>query len=471
MKKKKTSENLITRKIRYTLRDREMLSVFSDIQRQFSNILHFTYNRIFEKPDLKTREITALQHTMKHIDINSHLLNSAMYVARGMVTKEPNKQIVFGGKKLFMDRQKGLISYEEFNIKKLSPIFSVGESMCNGNRLFSIIDENTILFKPSRNEHFILDLITSKSCKQELKKLQTLMMSKQIPVTCSINSEYVYLTFDYNKIKEVNLIEKYKKDRIFAIDQNPNYIGWSVIDWLNEDTYTIVDKGVISIKPLNDKHFAFKKEKISPTDSKRKNLNNKRRFEVEQVGISLVNIAKHYKCSVFSIENLTIENSDKGKGSRYNSLCNNLWCRNVLYSQIRKYCKLYNIRLQEVIANYSSFIGNLVYREERLPDMVLASIEISRRAYEFLHQYIYKDKVQKKNIILPKLELVKNKVVQSLEELGYTSQFKTLIELYSALKKSKQKYRLSFEDLDSSRFSSNFVKNQKKTYTVLYRFL
>ena len=71
------------------------------------------------------------------------------------------------------------------------------------------------------------------------------------------------------------------------------------------------------------------------------------------------------------------------------------------------------------MANYSSFEGNLIYREEKLPDMCLSSIEIGRRTYEFYHQYVLKDKNKEKNIIFDKLENVQNQIEKSLEELDY----------------------------------------------------
>ena len=99
-----------------------------------------------------------------------------------------------------------------------------------------------------------------------------------------------------------------------------------------------------------------------------------------------------------------------------------------------------------MIPSYSSFIGNLVYRGERLPDPILSSIEIGRRGYEYYHQYVVKDKSVKKNIILPDLELIRNKVVQSLEELNYKGAWSSLSDLYYSLKKVKCKYRFSIED-------------------------
>lgn len=371
---------------------------------------------------------------------------------------------------MFFDRLKGNIDKDKFKIKKLSPITSIGETTQKGNRLFSIIDENTIIFKHFKNQHFKLNLNNSKTGKKEILKLQELMNNKEIPVTVKLDSEYIYLTFDYNKVKKE---VKFKpiKNRIMSIDQNPNYIGWSIVDWKNENDYSIVDKGIISLKPLNDVYFNLNKLKnVDSKDRRRIYNNNKRKYEVSKIGQMLANITKHFQCEIFSVEKLNFNEKDR-KQKRFNSLCNNLWNRNILYSQLKKYSNLYKIKFLEVISNYSSFIGNLVYRKECLPDMILSSIEIGRRGFEFYHQYILKDKKQEKNIVLPKLELVKLRITQSLEELKYSKQFDTLAELYKDLKKSKQKYRLSLKDIPLLKFSSNFVKNQKKTYTVLYRFL
>ena len=68
-----------------------------------------------------------------------------------------------------------------------------------------------------------------------------------------------------------------------------------------------------------------------------------------------------------------------------------------MISNIKKRCNIQGIRVLTVQANYSSFIGNFLYRDLELPDMVLASIELGRRGYEFSLQYIkkVKEKVKK----------------------------------------------------------------------------
>ena len=91
--------------------------------------------------------------------------------------------------------------------------------------------------------------------------------------------------------------------------------------------------------------------------------------------------------------------------------------------------------------------------------MILSSIEISRRGYEFYHQYILKDKCIEKNIVFIALtEQIKKLICQSLEELSINVQeWNSLFDLYKFLKKSKCKYRFP---LNLESFQSNTLKYQ-----------
>lgn len=221
---------------------------------------------------------------------------------------------------------------------------------------------------------------------------------------------------------------------------------------------------MISLKELNNKQFSLK---VSSDDAKNVYFNNKRDYEVIKIAYDLVKLAKHYKCELFSIENLSIKSTDLNKGKKLNRLVNNSWNRNKFINVLKKLLDCSSTKLLEVEPSYSSFIGNLVYRNEQLPDMVLASIELGRRAYEFNLQYIKKLKIPQKNIIFPKLEMVKDKISKSLEELKIESHFETLKELYLELKKSKQQYRFLLDSMDESRVFSKFYS---KKYVKLYNF-
>ena len=83
--------------------------------------------------------------------------------------------------------------------------------------------------------------------------------------------------------------------------------------------------------------------------------------------------------------------------SKFNRLTRNQWCRDLLEMNILKRCNIYNINVIKVKPEYGSFIGNFLFRQvTNMPDMVLASIEIGRRGYEYSSQYIDKTKKQEK---------------------------------------------------------------------------
>ena len=280
--------------------------------------------------------------------------------------------------------------------------------------------------------------------------------NRDLSITYKLSTEYIWISFDESVLKELYKPYKQIKNRIISIDLNPNYIGYSIIDWKDGETFNIIDKGVISIKHLNDK---FNSLKTNSSDNKKLYLNNKRLFETLQVSNFLIDKMKHYRCSIFAIEDLNIKSKDSDKGKRFNRLVNNQWNRNRLVNNLSKWCNIYNIDLIKVKSEYSSFIGNVVYRNLQLPDMILSSIEISRRSYEFYHQYMIKDASVKKNIVWIELSNnIKRLIDQSLEELGINCCYSNLFDLYSYLKNSKCRYRVPLQ-LEES-FRQNHLKYQ-----------
>ena len=98
------------------------------------------------------------------------------------------------------------------------------------------------------------------------------------------------------------------------------------------------------------------------------------------------------KCNKFVLEDLNFKANSSY--SKFNRLT-----RDLLEMNILKRCNIYNINVIKVKPEYSSFIGNFIFRQvTNMPDMVLASIEIGRRGYEYSSQYIDKTKNKKKNI-------------------------------------------------------------------------
>lgn len=178
----------------------------------------------------------------------------------------------------------------------------------------------------------------------------------------------------------------------------------------------------------------------------------------------LVQKAIDYKCETFAIENLNIKSSDKQKGKRFNRLCNNQWNRRALVDSIRKRCNLNSMNILELDCRYSSFWGNILFRKHNLPDMILASVEISRRCFEFSHQYNKKDIEKRKCIVRPDFNDFKDEFEHVLGDLklDLKCNLKTYSKFYEYIKKNKISYRVSidkFNDVEKSKVDfSEFIK-------------
>ena len=423
--------------------------------------MKFTYNRLVENSEISTKELTSLQKGMKHSpEINSHLYNSAIYDARSIVSKN-DKPIIFGGKKNFIKRCQHKITKEEFNEKRLLPLSSVGEAVRNGNRLFSIVDSSSIMFKPDRKHHYTLNLINvGMNREKTLEKLIELQNSKAIPITYKLDKKFIYISFDYNSI--TNYSYKVKESRVIAIDMNPNYLGYSVVDWVDSEHYQVIESGSFSLKELND----YQKSINVSSDSKVSSyVNNKRKHEIIHIAERLFEICKHYRCEVFAIEDLKFKSNNDNKSKNLNRLLNNQWLRNLMYNQIKKRIMASSTTFIEVQPQYSSFIGNLVYRNEKLPDECLASIEIGRRGFEFSTQYIFNRRQRQKTVIFPQVDTVKNQLSISLAEIGVdVPVIANWKDVYSAVKKSEKKYRFSISDAINEHSDSLFSKFYKQRY-------
>ena len=89
-------------------------------------------------------------------------------------TKDENKQlrklfkvkyprVIFGSRANFIKKCKNEISKEEFKLRRLNPLYSIGTAKpYKGNQKFRISESlNKVIFQPDRNNHFELSLIRS----------------------------------------------------------------------------------------------------------------------------------------------------------------------------------------------------------------------------------------------------------------------------------------------------------------------
>ena len=385
--------------------------------RVYSSIVRYSFNRFQE--GLKIKEIYHL--CSEKFKLGSHLLNCANREAQSLFKREGNKKVIFGD---FKRRIKGLISNEEFKLSKLRGLTSEGECTQKGNRYFKFdIFNNTIIYKRNKKEHISLSLPNlKKKVKEELFNIQYLMEEKKLPVTVKLKNSHIFITFDESIIHESLKLKDLKFNKVMGIDLNPNYIGFSVLEFKKNDSFEVIKKGVFDVTLLNK---SFKK--------------NKKRHELRELNHKLIRICKHYRVSKICIEDLSIKSSDKGKGKTFNRLCNNQWNKGVTISNLKVLTSTYGIELIEVNPIYSSFVGNIEYGDSTTPDMVASSIEIGRRGYKkFSKGWFYPTL---------NLEKVRNKFNQWKEEIYFDVE--NWKNLFDKVKKSGMRYRFQLSDCDA----------------------
>ena len=430
---------MITLKLKYRLKDEQDMYLIRNYQIQYSSCLHFLYNRISDNPSITEKELRLLYNNVNNCSlINKWLFQCAIKEAKQIYNSHGIK-VIFGGKANYFKRNKLAITKEEYKAKRISPVYSIGEASNKGNRFFRLKEGNVLTFQPNRLQHIDLELVGLRKHRQTIiSKLTELANQKKVTITYKLSSEYVWISYDE---KLVTNIETPKiNNRVFAIDMNPNYIGWSIVDWKSSSNFRIVKEGVISIKELNDYD---NKQKINST--KRKHISNIRHHAILEICKNLVDTAAYYRCDKFVLEDLKLKTN--GSYSKFNRLTRNQWCRDLLENNITKRCNIYNIKTVKVKPEYSSFVGNFLFRYvTNMPDMVLASIEIGRRGYEYSSQYIDKTKNKKKNIVFPDISDFDDLYTKSLEEFSIEEKQDTMLTLYSYIKNAKMTYRVPISD-------------------------
>ena len=469
---------MLTLKLKYKCLDINYYDILNKYMSQYSICLHYLYNRISDnngninEKDLRAvcsninnieyldswfkqtcvKESIALyksfqtrykeheetrEQKLKEIDFKPKIgrISAHKYSIKKKSILKPLK-LIFGGKENYKLKQEGKISKEEFKQNRLSPLSSIGESQFKGNRKFNINSDLTITFKPECKQHFTFKLIYGQNQEHYLKLLYELALNNSISISYRLDKDYIYITFDESKL--ANKKSEQLPNRVLGIDMNPNYIGWSIVDWKSSSEFSVVESGVYSFKKFSDLYKQLNDLKtVSSDDPRRIKLSNKRTYETIKVAENIINKAIYYRCQIVSIEDLNMKSSDKDKGKNYNALCNNHWLRTTFCNQLRKRTNIHKIQLLEVKPQYSSFIGNFLFRSLNKPDMVLASIELSRRGYEYFNQYITKKQEQKKNIIQPNINDFNKFWMMSMEELKLEFNGTSLIELYNFIKSKK----------------------------------
>lgn len=424
---------------------------FYPLLKEGNKIVRIAYNLFKKGYDLKNVEKQILENYSYDKDLLDRSMIKWFCQDADAILKSVNergqKTMIFGSKKKWKEFNKGNISKEEwFDIRNNRGLLFVGsKNDYKGNRKVELdIENNKILFKHNRKNHYELNLIGVNKRYNDLLKIQMLAENKQCPVTYRLDDKHVYISFDESFLKKEE--HEFVKDRIVGLDLNPNYIGFVISD--KEKT---IYKEVIDLTELNKTHNKNKKD-----------------YEIIQISKRLSKLCKHYKVEMVGYEDLEMKSKDHCKGKKLNRLINNSWNRNCFVNNFKKRLNILGINNRPVLSHYSSTIGCLNNPEET--DSVAAAIEISRRTYYFKKRYLDKDKeFLDVDIIYPKMDYKKlkerwNSILSDYNptRFGWKSIHKHLSD-----KKKLNQLRFLFKDYDFSSWS--FLRNKsRKSGVFLY---
>lgn len=351
---------MITLKLPFTT-DSENLEFIKELQKMQSPMIRTAYKSAsFGLAEISVRDDLRKRFAGSRLD--SWFQQSSVKSGIGMFKADTEKGIssrIFGGKKNLVRRSKGLISNQEWKELRLLPVYLIGESPAKGNRKFDFYSDK-IIFKPWKGKKVELSL---PKLKKNWNTLWTaavrLSDQKLIPITVSLTTTHVYLSFDEVKVKETSKRNKPVKNRYAGIDLNPNYVGISIFDSDNR----IISTRLIDLKDLTGKHKS--EDKISN--------------ETHNFGHDVCRWLSHLRVDKVFIEDLSFKQGDKGLGKNFNRLVQNQWKKTKFKSTLQKW---FGKNLIPIGAAYTSTIGNVL--NPNLPDPIAASTAIARRGFELI---------------------------------------------------------------------------------------
>ena len=438
---------------------------FSEYLRKYNSVLHIAYNSLKDgvsQPSIK-KDINE-----KFVGLNSFIIQNAIVQAQGILTshltqkkeyekKNPGKklkEVLFGGRANLRRYLKGYISKDEFKSNRLKPMLIAGETRQKGNRLFDLdFENNQVVFKPKRGIKIPIQFVYSRKQKEELLRVQELCLRKEFSVAIGLSKDYVTFCVDEewlngNKNFYINL----KENRVLGIDQNPNYLGLSIIEFNKNNEFKILHKRIYDLSKLT------KKSEKSSNDKKSRYLVNKRKFETINLAYEVDKLVNEWKCKKVVIEDLQFNNGFKSRA--LNRLCKNSWDRCLFENKLKMLSKIHGYDLVEVNPAYTSQIGNILYGDDKTPDMIAASIEIARRGYKkFEKGWFYPD--FRKSI---------NLMNEQWKQTSLDISAKDWKDLFKLIKESGLKYRISLDRCKSTKVLSLNCLRSKVSILEFNRF-
>ena len=124
---------MITLKIKYEIEDKRKEVILKYIK-NYNSVFNCVFNYFQDiNKVLSTKDSFAFIKSLNNIFIDTSFKDSAIKDAKQAFNRFKNKKLIFGGRKLFLDRIKNLTSKEEFRLKKLRPLQVIGIAKTKGN--------------------------------------------------------------------------------------------------------------------------------------------------------------------------------------------------------------------------------------------------------------------------------------------------------------------------------------------------
>ena len=377
--------------------DEESKKIIDSDSRVFSSAYRMAYN-LFWKGNSATQIYRIL---VKHFadKIPNYILNGALSKAKGnfcsdiLLNKEidtPNFKTIFGGRKNFKIYNNACIKGDEelknkykkiITDKRNVGLWSNGQANQHGNRHFKIdLVNKRVIYKRDKNHYLKLQITNKLSAKQELllSKIYLAMVNGLSPVTFGIKNDNLYIAYDESVVEKEKQFKDLKDNRILGIDLNPEYIGFSILEFNDKDEFKVLHKELIELTDLQDQ------------DNR-----NKVKFELYQIDNHILKLCNKWKVSKLVVEDLKFKNQKQKyfrseSQRKHNKLLKNKWCYSLTKQNLQVLCGTYGVKFIEVNSVYSSIIGNFLYGSKTTPDPVAASIELARRGYKkFLKSWFY----------------------------------------------------------------------------------
>lgn len=425
-----------TLKIPYKNTDSDFKNFLTDLRRLQSSIYRLAYNRASQ--GLHEIEIRTICRNLFPQE-DSWMIQSAIRKGIGQfkadweLAKKRGKEFdgkrIFGGKKNFIRRLKGLITKEEWKEARLEDLYLIGEGPQGGNRKFNF-NVDSITFKPVKGVRYELVLPNLHGFyNEDYASLVEAATNKTQAITVTLNETYIFLSYDETKLETVKP-KKVIAGRYLGVDLNPNYIGVSFYDEYKK----LLETKLYNLKELTGKN-------INP---------DKLKHEVREVAINIGRKAQHHQIQYLFVEDLSFKQGDKRLGKSFNRLTSNQFLVNEFNRMLSKFGKVI-----EVNAAYSSTIGNIIYNE--YPDPIAASMEIARRGIE--------SRVVKGSMKFYPPLVLKEDLQRRWKDVVFPI-FNTWIELHNFLKETGMRYRVPIPDIGMFR-----IFNSRSSKVLIYNTL